>query len=243
MVRSAVSTGARSTGGCAEHCWLRGAPSDAFPPHPTVLEATTGAGRTPRRTPGAGRRRSVADDSHAALRAGCLYAGSGDTTRVRGSCRGFRAQDGAVAPVQWGKTPVREANPRPEDHDGHLSEEASPVSWAHSWAHTGDTPAPHSRTRGGVADVRQGCGRSPGARRQPRGTSTPLRHVHNETSPSRRFGDLSEPRPPADEEREEPRPIRAGAPSAPASGLEPLTVRLTVGCSAIELRGKGAERG
>ena len=33
-----------------------------------------------------------------------------------------------------------------------------------------------------------------------------------------------------------------GLPAAPAIGLEPITVRLTVGCSAIELRGNGAWR-
>ena len=94
---------------------------------------------------------------------------------VRGAGRGFRAQDGAVAPVQWGKTPARGANPRPEDHDGHLSEEASPVSWAHSWAHTGDTPPPHVRTRARVADVPPGRVGNPKTRPQPQDTSTTKR--------------------------------------------------------------------
>ncbi len=180
---------ALSTAGCAEHLRLRPHRTPRRWRRPPVQEAPRGG------------LQALADDAASpatptprSVRAVC--------TRVRGSCRGFGAQDGVATPVQWGKTPSRGANPRPEGHDGHLSEEASPVSWAHSWAHTGDAPPPHSRTRGGVADVRQGCGRSPGARRQPRGTSTPLRHVHNETSPSRRFGDLSEPRPPADEERD-----------------------------------------
>ena len=56
-----------------------------------------------------------------------LYAGSGDMTRVRRSCRVFGAQDGVATPVQWGKTPSRGANPRPEDHDGHVHNEASPA--------------------------------------------------------------------------------------------------------------------
>ena len=241
MARSAASTGARSTGGCAEHCWLRGAPSAAFPPHPTVLEATTGAGGTPRRAPGAGRRRSVASDAHAALRADCLYAGSGDTTRVRGSCRGFGAQDGVATPVQWGKTPSRGANPRPEDHDGHLSEEASP-GLTHGLTRV--TPRPRTRGRGAglrtcarVADVPPGRVGNPGARPHPSGTSTTRRVPRAGSATYRSLGRRRM------RNEIEPRPIRAGAPSAPASGLEPLTVRLTVGCSAIELRGKGAERG
>ena len=161
MARSAASTGARSTGGCAEHCWLRGAPSAASPPHPTALEATAGAKRTLRRAPGAVRRRSVASDAQAALRAGCLYVGSGDTTRVRGSCRGFGAQDGVTAPVMTGKTPVRQAKPRPECHGGHPSESDSPGL-------TRFTPRPpHLRT----------C---------PRGASATPRHVHNpKTRPQR----------------------------------------------------------
>ena len=42
-------------------------------------------------------------------------------------------------------------------------------------------------------------------------------------------------------EREKPDPW-VGLPTAPAIGLEPITVRLTVGCSAIELRGNGVRR-
>ena len=204
MARSAVSAGARSTGGCAEHLRLRSHRTPRCWRQPPVQEA-----------PRSGLQ-ALADDSHAPLRADCLYAGSGHRTGVRGTGRGRYPRPVGEDPGQSAEPPSR--GPRRPPIGGGFT-------WAHSWAHTVDAPPPHSRTRGGVADVRQGCGRSPGARRQPRGTSTPLRHVHNETSPSRRFGDLSEPRPPADEKREEPRPIRAGAPSAPASGLEPLTVR------------------
>ena len=200
MARSAASTGARSTGGCAEHCWLRGAPSAASPPHPTALEATTGAGGTPRRTPGAGRRRSVASDAHAALRPDCLYAGSGDTTRVRGSCRGFGAQDGVATPVQWGKTPSRGANPRPEGHDGHLSEEASP-GLTHGLTRV--TPRPRTRgrgaglrTRGGVVDVRQGCGRALGLPTFPRGASATPGHVHTPQARPQRDESLAQVRRP-----------------------------------------------
>ena len=41
-------------------------------------------------------------------------------------------------------------------------------------------------TRVGVADVPRGCGRSPGARRQPSDASTTLGRVRNEASPTRR---------------------------------------------------------
>ena len=66
-------------------------------------------------------------------------------TRVRGSCRGLGALDGGSAPVQWGKTPARGANPRPEGHDGHLSEEASP-GLPHGLTRL--TPRPTGSTRG-----------------------------------------------------------------------------------------------
>ena len=166
--------------GCAEHRRLRLALLVALSTFGCVPTAPHGAGGTHRcrRHPAADSRRWPTTPTPRSVRTVC--------TRVRGTGRGFGAQDGVATPVQWGKTPDRAPNPRPEGHDGRLSEEASPVSWAHSWAHTGDTPAPHSRTRGGVADVRQGCGRSPGARRQPSDASTTLGRVRNEASPTRR---------------------------------------------------------
>ena len=108
-----------------------------------------------------------------------LYAGSGDMTRVRESCRVFGAQDGVVAPVQWGKTPVRGANPRPEGHDGHVSEEASPGL---THGRTRLTPRPRTceraaglRTWVGVVDVPPGRVGNPGARPQLPGTFTTRR--------------------------------------------------------------------
>ena len=85
-------------------------------------------------------------------------------TRVRGSCRGLGALDGGSAPVQWGKTPARGANPRPEGHDGHLSEEASPG-------------LPHGLTR--LTPRPRTCGCAPGLWTFPRGASATLRRVGN----------------------------------------------------------------
>ena len=160
MARSAVSAGARSTGGCAEHLRLRSHRAPRCWRHPPVQEA-----------PRSGLQ-ALADDSHAPLRADCLYAGSGHRTGVRGTGRGRYPRPVGEDPGQSAEPPSR--GPRRPPIGGGLT-------WAHSWAHTGDTPPPT------LADARQGCGRAPGARRQPQGTSTTLRHVRNKASPARRW--------------------------------------------------------
>ena len=94
-------------------------------------------------------------------------------TRVRGTGRGFGAQDGVATPVQWGKTPDRAPNPRPEGHDGRLSEEASP-GLTHGLTRVTPRP-PHVRTRARVADVPPGRVGNPKARPQPSDTSATRR--------------------------------------------------------------------
>ena len=135
MARSAVSAAALSPGGCAEHLRLR-------------------SHRAPRcwRHPAADSRRWPTTPTPRSVRTVC--------TRVRGTGRGFGAQDGVATPVQWGKTPDRAPNPRPEGHDGRLSEEASPGL-------TRLTPRPRT------------CGRAPGLWTFPRGASATLRRVGN----------------------------------------------------------------
>ena len=139
MARSAVSAGARSTGGCAEHLRLR-------------------SHRAPRcwRHPAADSRRWPTTPTPRSVRTVC--------TRVRGTGRGFGAQDGVATPVQWGKTPDRAPNPRPEGHDGRLSEEASP-----GLTHGLTRLTPRTRT----------CGCAPGLWTFPRGASATLRRVGN----------------------------------------------------------------
>ena len=139
MARSAVSAGARSTFGCV----------------PTAPHGAGGNHRC-RRHPAADSRRWPTTPTPRSVRTVC--------TRVRGTGRGFGAQDGVATPVQWGKTPDRAPNPRPEGHDGRLSEEASP-----GLTHGLTRVTPRPRT----------CGRAPGLRTCPRGASATPRHVHN----------------------------------------------------------------
>ena len=89
---------------------------------------------SPRRAPGAARRRSIHGNSMsrsvrpASVRGfGRHDAGSGIMPGVRGTGRGRCPRPMGEDPVQWGKTPSRGANPRPEDHDGHVHNEASPA--------------------------------------------------------------------------------------------------------------------
>ena len=160
-VRAAPS-GAPSTVGCAQHRGVRTAPSAALPPHPTVLEATAGAGGTPRRAPGAARRRSVASDAHVALRPARLPA----CTRVRGSCRGFGCHAGGSGVMPGARGTGRGHCPRHDGKDpGHRGETPArgprrpPMgggfTWAHSWARSVDALPPHLWMRGGVTDVRR----------------------------------------------------------------------------------------
>ena len=161
MARSAVSTGARSTGGCAEPRWLRRAPSAASPRRwrrPPVQEAPRGGLQAL-----ADGTASPTTPTPRSVRTVC--------TRVRATRRGFRAQDGVATPVQWGKTPSRGANPRPEGHDGHLSEEASP-----GLTHGLTRLIPRPRT----------CGCAAGLRTCARVVDVPPGRVHNEASPARR---------------------------------------------------------
>ena len=146
MARSAASTGARSTGGCAEHCWLRGAPSDAFPPHPTVLEATTGAGRTPRRTPGAGRRLPRPAPCGLSVRGfGAQDGGSGHRTGSLPPSSGGRPRTERRTPVQRTTTATYRRRPL--------------LSPGLTHGLTRLTPRPRT------------CGRAPGLRTCPRGAS------------------------------------------------------------------------
>ena len=133
-------------GGCAEPRWLRRAPSAAFPPRPTVLEA-----------PRSGLQ-ALADDAHAPLRADCLYAGSGHRTGVRGTGRGRYPRPVGEDPGQSAEPPSR--GPR-----------RPPIGGGFTWAHTVDAPPPHLRTRAGVVDVPPGRVGNPEARRQPPGAS------------------------------------------------------------------------
>ena len=143
MARSAVSAGARSTGGCAEHLRLRSHRAPRCWRHPPVQEA-----------PRSGLQ-ALADDSHAPLRADCLYAGSGHRTGVRGTGRGRYPRSVGEDPGQSAEPPSR--GPRRPPIGGGFT-------WAHSWAHTVDAPPPHLRTRARVADVPPGRVGNPRAR-------------------------------------------------------------------------------
>ena len=95
-------------------------------------------------------------------------AGSGIMPGVRGTGRGHSPRRDGQDPGQTGKTPVRQAKPRPECHGGHPSERDSPGL-------TRFTPRPPHT-----------CGRAPGLRTCPRGASATPRHVHNpKTRPQR----------------------------------------------------------
>ncbi len=94
-------------------------------------------------------------------------AGSGIMPGVRGTGRGHSPRRDGQDPGQTGKTPSRVPR-RP------------PIGEGFTRAHTVHTPPPT------LADARQGCGRAPGARRQPQDTSTTPRHVHNEANPAQR---------------------------------------------------------
>ena len=154
MARSAVSAGARSTGGCAEHLRLRSHRAPRCWRHPPVQEA-----------PRSGLQ-ALADDSHAPLRADCLYAGSGHRTGVRGTGRGRYPRSVGEDPGQSAEPPSR--GPRRPPIGGGFT-------WAHSWAHTVDAPPPHLRTRARVADVPPGRVGNPKARPQPSDTSATRR--------------------------------------------------------------------
>ena len=200
-------------GGCAEHRRLRGAPSAAFPPRPTVLGATTGAGGTPRRTPGAGRRRPRPAPCGLSVRGfGAQDGGSGHRTGSLPPSSGGRPRPEGRTPVQRATTATYRRRPL--------------LSPGLTHGLTRVTPRPRTRGRGAglrtcarVADVPPGRVGNPGARPHPSGTSTTRRVPRAGSATYRSLGRRRM------RNEIEPRPIRAGAPSAPASGLEPLTVR------------------
>ena len=100
-------------------------------------------------------------------------------TGVRGTERGHYPRHEGEDPGQTGETPYERARPRPEGHDVHLSEEASPGL---TQGLTRLTPRPRTcgraaglRTCVGVVDVSPGRVSNPKTRPQPPGTSTTRR--------------------------------------------------------------------
>ena len=136
-----------------------------------------------RRSPGAFQRRSVASNSHVVLLPACLYGGSGDTTRVRGSCRGFGRHDAGSGIMPGVRGTGRGHSPRRDGQDpGQTGKTPSrvprrpPIGEGFTRAHTVHTPPPpHLRTRARVADVPPGRVGNPKTRPQPQDTSTTKR--------------------------------------------------------------------